>query len=170
MNDLAQQLSRIDLCAGLTRPELFRLLEAGRVETWPSNSVIMEEGSSGPRLVILLEGEVKVYKSKQLMAELGPGTVLGEMSLLRDAPRSASVVAHTELRLFAIDRRTFEEMAGDGDPAALKLGLSMARVLARRVADLNLKVVELLGQGQQDDQGETDDVVLRPRILRAGRG
>ncbi|MFT6144110.1 MAG: CRP-like cAMP-binding protein [Myxococcota bacterium] len=116
------------------------------MENWPSDSIIMEEGTSGPRLVILLEGKVSVRKrgadaEGQVIAELGPGAVLGEMSLLTDQPRSASVHALTSLRLFAIDRRNFEEMARDADPAALKVGLAISRVLAQRVATLNQRLV-----------------------------
>ena len=153
MATMLDQLSRTPLCRGLERVELSRLVEAGRIEVWPKGSVIMEEGSSGPRLVILLEGNVTIHKRDannrgQLIAELGPGAVLGEMSLLRDAPRSASVHAKTTLRLFAIDRRNFEEMARDGDPAALKIGLAIAKVLARRVEELNRRVMALLEANQ----------------------
>ncbi len=149
MASALDQLARVPLCTGLTRDELTRLVEAGRMENWPVDSVIMEEGSSGPRLVILLEGTVSVRKRSseaegQVIAELGPGAVLGEMSLLTEQPRSASVHALTSLRLFAIDRRNFEEMARDADPAALKVGLAIARVLAERVSSLNQRLVDQL--------------------------
>lgn len=149
MSMTTDQLAKTSLCRDLTTLEISRIVEAGRIEAWPAGSVIMEEGSNGPRLVILLEGTVSVHKRNealrgQFIAELGPGAVLGEMSLLRDAPRSATVRATTALRLFAMDRRNFEEMARDGDPAALKLGVAIARVLAKRVEQLNQRLVDLL--------------------------
>lgn len=148
MTSTLEQLARTSLCRALSREELHRLVEAGRFETWPVNSVIMEEGSSGPRLVILIEGDVAIYKRDdnevtQQIATAGAGAVLGEMSLLREQPRSATVRALSPLRLFAIDRRNFEEMARDGDPAALKVGLAIARVLAARVEALNQRVMAL---------------------------
>ena len=147
MQSALDQLAQVPLCRALSRDELTRLVEAGRLENWPADSVIMEEGTSGPRLVILLDGSVSVRKRSsdkqgQVIAELGPGAVLGEMSLLTDQPRSASVHALSSLRLFAIDRRNFEEMARDADPAALKIGMAIARVLAERVATLNRQLVE----------------------------
>src|SRR5690606_37568487 len=83
-------LAATALCSDLTPDEVARIVEAGRVETWPEGSVIMEEGSTGPRLVILLEGRVRIRKRDEsqrgkLIAEVGPGAILGEMSLLRDA-------------------------------------------------------------------------------------
>lgn len=170
MPSIHEQLAATPLCADLSADEIARVVEAGRVENWPEGSVIMEEGSTGPRLVILLEGTVRIRKRDesqrgQLIAEVGAGAVLGEMSLLRDAPRSASVYAATPLRLFAMDRRNFEEMVADGDPAALKVGLAIARVLARRVEELNTRVVELLAQGESrpplhERYGEISDRVM----------
>ena len=157
MPTLVEQIGRIAVLRTLDRDELSRLLEAGRIEVWPVGSVIMEEGSTGPRMVILLDGRVEVLKRSEtdgeiLLAELGPGAVLGEMSLLTDTPRTATVRAATELRLFAIDRRNFEEMADDADPAALKIGLAIARVLASRLRDLNQRVVSLTGSVATDEK------------------
>jgi CRP/FNR family cyclic AMP-dependent transcriptional regulator len=151
MSTIYEQLAATPLCRTLDASEVARVVEAGRVENWPAGSVIMEEGSSGPRLVILLEGTVHILKRDeaqrgQRIAEVGPGAVLGEMSLLLDAPRTASVHAATPLRLFAMDRRNYEEMVADGDPAALKVGMAIARVLALRVEELNKRVVELVSR------------------------
>lgn len=147
--DIAQLLGDTALCKGLSRPELLRVAESGRVERWPQGSVVMEEGTAGPRVVVLLEGMVQVLKrdeegNEQELARVGPGAVLGEMSLIESAPRSATVRALMPLRVFAMDRGTFSEMVEDGDPAALKMGLAIARVLSRRVTALNHKMVELL--------------------------
>ncbi len=151
MPSIHEQLASTSLCKDLSTDEIARIVEAGRVEQWPRGSVIMEEGSKGPRLVILLDRDVRVQKhvsddQQQLIASLGPGAVLGEMSLLTDAPRCATVVASSPLRIFAMDRRNFEEMVGDGDPAALKVGMAIARVLALRVDELNVRVVDLLSR------------------------
>lgn len=149
--DIAQLLGDTTLCGGLTRPELLRVAESGRVERWPLGSVVMEEGTAGPRVVVLLEGIVQVLKRdeeglERELARVGPGGVLGEMSLIEAAPRSATVRALEPLRVFAMDRSTFNDMVEDGDPAALKMGLAIARVLSRRVTALNQKMVELLGE------------------------
>jgi len=118
-------------------------------EHWPEGSVVMEEGTQGPRVVVLLDGRVQIFKrgddgQERKIAEVGPGGVLGEVSLLHDRPRSATVRAAEPLRVFAMDRSTFQEMVEDGDPAALKMGLAIARVLSSRVVALNDKVVDLL--------------------------
>jgi len=150
-DDLPSQLGATALCQGLTRSELVRVAESGRVEHWPEGSVVMEEGTQGPRVVVLLDGRVQILKRsddgrERKIAEVGPGGVLGEVGLLHDRPRSATVRASEPLRVFAMDRSTFQEMVEDGDPAALKMGLAIARVLSSRVVALNDKVVDLLEQ------------------------
>jgi len=151
MDDLARLLGATALCRGLSRAELLRVAEAGRVERWPRGATVMEEGAQGPRVVVLLEGRVDVVKrdadgQDRVLAEVGAGGVLGEMALLHDEPRSATVRAAESLRVFAIDRHTFQEMIEDGDPAALKMGFAIARVLAGRVLALNDKIVDLLAR------------------------
>ena len=81
---------------------------------------------------------------------LGPGEVLGEMSLLLDLPRTATVRATTALRVFAMNRSSFEQMVADHDPAAMRLGLELAKVLAERLLSLNDRVLELLTSGPVD--------------------
>lgn len=147
--DLVGALAQIQLCAELEQDELQRLAAAGRVERWSEQALVMEEGEHGPRLAILLEGHVMVRKRDETgtvhrIGEVGPGGVLGEISLLTGTQRSATVVALGNLKIFAIDRSTFEAMVADGDPAVLKLGLAIARVLAQRLCSVNDRVVELL--------------------------
>jgi CRP-like cAMP-binding protein len=134
---------------GLTPEEVGRIVDVGRVEYWQAEARVLEEGSQGPRLMVLLEGTVEVLRSDtsgtgRVIAQLGPGEILGEMSLLLDLPRTATVRALTALRVFAMDRTAFEKMVQSGDPAVLKLGLELSKMLALRVMRLNERVVHLL--------------------------
>ncbi len=153
---LVLQLKETALCKGLDDDEVERLAAAGRVEFWPSGAVVMEEGEDGPRLVCLIEGTVVVEKSDtsgqtHVIGQAGPGAVLGEMSLLTGTRRTATVRATSSLRIFAIDKTTYEGMVEDGDPAALKLGISIATVLAHRLVVLNTRFVEVLEELRGED-------------------
>lgn len=148
-------LADLPLFRGFDDDELERLMLAGRVERWSSGSVLMEEGDAGPRLIVILEGRVAVLKSdgaggEHVLSEVEAGSVLGEMSLLTAAPRTASVRAVEGLRVFAMDQTVFDGMIADGDPAAMKLGLAIARVLAHRLERLNQRLVELLEEEESD--------------------
>jgi len=140
----------------LSADELGRIVDMGRVEYWQRDALVLEEGAQGPRLMVLLEGQVEVLRRdaggvQHTIARLGPGEILGEMSLLLDLPRTATVRALTELRVFAMDRAAFEKMVESGDPAVLKFGLELSRVLANRVVRLNERVVELLAASESGE-------------------
>ncbi len=133
----------------LTEGELSRIVEVGRVEYWQEGSLVLEEGSYGPRMMVLLNGTVEILRRdpsgvQRQITELGPGEILGEMSLLLDMPRTATVRAITELRVFAMDRAAFQQLVDSGDPAVLKFGLQLSKVMAIRLMRLNDRVVDLL--------------------------
>jgi CRP-like cAMP-binding protein len=144
-----QQLAKTPMFRDLSEDEVTRIVDVGRVEYWQEGKLVLEEGSSGPRMMVLLEGTVEILRRdptgvQRQIAELGPGEILGEMSLLLDMSRTATVRAKTALRVFAMDRAAFQDLIDAGDPAAFKFSLQLSRVMATRVIRLNDKVVKLL--------------------------
>ena len=79
-----------------------------------AGDIIIEEGTKGSSAYIILSGAVEVVKKsgeKEItMATLGQGQVFGEMGLIEDRPRSATVKAVTEIRVRRIDREDFNEL------------------------------------------------------------
>lgn len=149
MREIEQALRGVRLFESLSDEELRRLVEVGRVEYWREGAPILEEGAYGPRMMTILDGRVEVLRRdesgiQRRITELGAGEILGEMSLLLDLPRTATVRALEPLRAFAMDRAAFNERVEAGDTAVLKLGLQISRVLARRLIHLNDRMVELL--------------------------
>jgi CRP-like cAMP-binding protein len=150
-NELLETLKAIPMFAPLGDADLERLVEVGRVEYWQEGALILEEGAVGPRMMVILDGLVEVLRRdrsgiQRAIAELGRGEILGEMSLLLDLPRTATVRSLGPLRVFAMDRGAFQELVEAGDAPTLKLGLALSKVLAQRLMRLNDRVLELLGQ------------------------
>jgi MFS family permease len=73
----------------------------------PSGGVVMSEGEAGDRVYVLSQGTVGVDKGGVRVAELGPGDYFGEIALLRDVPRTATVIALEEVDLLALERDVF---------------------------------------------------------------
>jgi MFS family permease len=84
---------------GLAHAMLPLHVEAGRE--------IVREGEAGDRFYVIASGEVEVVKGDQVINEEGPGEFFGEISLLRDVPRTATVRAKTDVELRALERDDF---------------------------------------------------------------
>jgi len=155
--DAVDTLAESELLESLSRAEVERLFAVGRIEHWKDRAILLEEGSFGPRMMVLLDGQVEVLRRDEAgverpIARLGPGDVLGEMSLLLELPRTATVRALSDLRVFAMDRQAFLEMVDQSEPAVLKLGLELSRVLATRLTRLNDRVLTLLAENDDMKQ------------------
>jgi predicted MFS family arabinose efflux permease len=72
-----------------------------------AGDVVISQGAVGDRFYVIGSGEVEVDVSDRAVRRLGPGESFGEVALLRDVPRTAAVVAVTDLELFAVGRDAF---------------------------------------------------------------
>ena len=89
-------------------------------------TIIFEEGSQADRFYIVAEGAVEVWKDytlpeKDLLAVHEPGHLFGEMALIDELPRSATVLAKQPTRLFYIDREDFQSIIQDNSEIAISI-------------------------------------------------
>ncbi|TML72839.1 MAG: MFS transporter [Actinobacteria bacterium] len=102
-------LRSIPIFAPLALPELERLAQAARELRIAGGSSVFEEGEAGDRFFAIAEGRAAVESRGARLRELGAGDFFGEIALLRDVPRTATVRALTALRLVALERPMFLE-------------------------------------------------------------
>lgn len=161
-DDLQTTLSTLELFSDLDVASRERIAALGRIEHWRDGALILEEGAPHPRMMVILEGRASILRRdgagvQQSIASLGPGEVLGEVGLLIDLPKTAAVQAEGSLVGFVVDRAAFAAQVALDDPAALRLGIALSRVLARRLVRFNERVGELL----------SEDASLRRRLGEA---
>ncbi len=95
-------------------------------------TMIVREGDPGDRFYIVAEGRVEVSQDGVVLSELEPGGYFGEISLIRDVPRTATVTASTSVVLYALDREDFLA-AVTGHPQAAE---AAETVMSARLAGL----------------------------------
>jgi small-conductance mechanosensitive channel/CRP-like cAMP-binding protein len=114
-------LGRLDLFAGLSEPDLRRLASAARDQLFGHGERIVREGEPGRSLFVIASGQVAVLSgpTQHEVAALDAGNYFGEMSLLTGEPRSATVAARGDCRVFEIDADTFRGVA-EANPLVLE--------------------------------------------------
>ncbi len=171
-----QFLQRVPFLEGLGEAELEALVGDGQVRSFPKSTLLMNEGDDTSSLFILLEGKVKVFLSDEdgkevILSILGPGDHVGEIALLDDQPRSASVMTMLRSRFLVLSRDRVRRCLLDNPELALRSirGLTRrVRVLTDTVRNLALnkvygRVVATLMQ-LSDVHGADGERVLRERL------
>jgi CRP-like cAMP-binding protein len=104
-------LAQVDLLAGLSEQELQLVAEAGTTFRHPPGQVVVQAGSPGPGLRLVLDGSAEVEVGGASRGRLGPGAYFGEISLMDNEPASATVTAGPDgLRTFALSPASFMQL------------------------------------------------------------
>ena len=140
----ADALARIPLFEGIPRSEITRLLGHLHEKSFPAGTNILIAEQPGEAVYVIVTGSVKVHAvrpdgTEVVLAVLGAGEVLGEMSAADSLGRSASVVTLEETDLLWMDRRTFRASVDSSTLLARNLG----EVLSRRVRLANARLISL---------------------------
>ena len=121
-----ERLQQVPLFAGLSKKHLREVGSLATMVDRPAGSVLAKEGQPGHEFFVVLEGEVEVKRGDEVIATRGPGTALGEIALLDDRPRTASLVAKTPVLVDVIGQREFKTLLNDVPEVAAALKQTMA--------------------------------------------
>ena len=125
-------LHSIPLFSRLGRREIERLGQLVDEIDVPAGQVLMRQGDQGSEMFVLAFGRVRVERDGQMLAERGPGDVIGEIALLSEGPRTATVTTVDPARLFVVAHREFHALM-DEMPS---IRLAVLDALAHRLRNL----------------------------------
>jgi len=127
-------IRQVDIFAELDPKSIELLVTRSRVLSFRKNSILMTEGETGESMYIIESGSVKIFISDEQGGELtlfveGPGSYIGEISLLDDEPRTASAVTLENTRVLIISKSVFFECVALNPEIAFRI----IRVLTQRL-------------------------------------
>ena len=91
-----------------------------------AGSLLVDQGQTGREAFVILDGTVTVKRNGRKVAALGPGSIVGELSLLDHGPRTATAICDTDCTLFVISQRHFLAVVDDVPTLSHKLLASLA--------------------------------------------
>lgn len=129
------QLGRMWLFSACTKRDLQTIGRTSDEVDVAAGKTLTEEGRAGHEFYLILDGKASVRRKGKKVATLGPGQYFGELSLLDRGPRSATVVADTDMRLLVVGQREFNGVLDEVPGLAHKL----LRTMASRLRDSDAK-------------------------------
>ena len=128
--DTAEALSRVPLLSGLDSKELERLASSFTERAFPAGTVVVKQGDErGIGFFVITDGTARVSADGQSLDVLGPGDHFGEIALIGDRVRTATVTAETDLLTLVTSVWEFRGFVKNDPDVAWKLLEHLARLL-----------------------------------------
>jgi hypothetical protein len=147
-------LAKIPMFRYLAYNELLKVFAEMTQVPVPKGETIIEEGSEGDDMFVVVGGKVKVHSGDTFIAALETGDHFGEMSLVDKAPRSASITAVEETVLLRLTRGDFFEMIRKEGDTAKKILWNFLQVLTQRLRQTNVELKDARESVEVEDYDE----------------
>jgi CRP-like cAMP-binding protein len=128
-----EMLQAVSLFSSMRRKDLESLAQLADTIDLPAGKTLMREGDHGGEMFVVVTGSVEVDRGGRRVAQLGPGEAIGEMALLSEGPRNATVTTLEPTTVIAIQHREFHTLMED----SAELRTCILDNLAKRVRILD---------------------------------
>ncbi len=125
--EAAELLGRVPLFSGLDPRELETIARTVHERTFSQGDAVAEEGHSGVGFFVIRDGEARVTVGGNEVRRLGPGDYFGEIALISEGARTATVTAETQLRCYGLTPWEFRPLVQTNAGIAWKLLQALAK-------------------------------------------
>ena len=129
MSAAAATLKRVPLFAGLDDKEINRIAKSMRERRFRAGETLLEQGASGVGFFVIEEGEADVTVEGEPKGTVGPGDYFGEIALLSDSARTATLTAKSDMLCYGMTSWEFKPLVQSNSDLAWKLLTAMAAKL-----------------------------------------
>src|SRR5687767_14286295 len=134
MDRKTQALSEVALFAGCSRRQLDQIARLADEVEVPAGTVLTRQGRPGREAYVVRSGGLDVVSNGRSISSVGPGEMAGEIALLDDGPRTATLVASADSRIFVFDPIAFATVIDHVPSVARALTVTLARRLRESLA------------------------------------
>ena len=120
-------LGRVPIFEGLDKRELERIAGSMKQRTFRAGDIVTTEGQGGVGFFVIEDGEARVTVHGSERRRLGPGDYFGEVALLNDSPRTATITAETDLRCYGMTSWDFKPLVETHGSIAWKMLQAMSK-------------------------------------------
>ena len=130
--ELQEQLAQVPLTAGLPANVRRRLADVGMVRRYEAGESIVREGETGTALYIILDGRARVEQEGRVLGEMKTGDFFGELALIEEHRRSATVIAEDSTQCVLYPAWEFTSLLAEHPEVAVPIMTELIRRLHRR--------------------------------------
>ncbi|HEC29493.1 MAG TPA: Crp/Fnr family transcriptional regulator [Gammaproteobacteria bacterium] len=160
-------LKKIPIFADLKDKEVKSIASHAVNKTFPKNSIIINEGDDTNSMYVILSGKIKVFLSNEdgkevILTMMGPGEYFGELAILDQAPRSASIMTMEPCKFSIISKNDFDKSLVDHPEIARTVITELTRMVRRLTDNIrNLALMDVYGRVAKTllDMAEDEDGV-----------
>lgn len=146
-------LKQVSLFSDLSARALGKVVSIMHVKHYAKNDIVFNEGQEGKVFYIVKSGEVAVTKGNRVVFKLGPGSFFGEMALLEEMPRTATIVAGMPTELYLIYKIKFDEMIDYNPGVGVRIVRALASILSERLRETMENQPAEVSQGNTSCKG-----------------
>jgi CRP/FNR family cyclic AMP-dependent transcriptional regulator len=128
-SEVIRHFQSIPLFSSVSKRGVRQIVAAGTEIDVPAGKELVREGEIGRHLYVIVWGTATVWKNGRRMSELGPGDFFGELAFLDGAPRTATVIARSDMRVIILGPREMDLII-EREPIIAK---RLLEVMAKRV-------------------------------------
>ena len=129
-------LKSVDLFSRIPGEDLAQVASIAQEITFEQGDTIIQEGEMGDSLFLMIEGQVLVHRQGKEITKLGERESFGEMALLDNEPRSASVTATTDVTCLKVERDDFYDLMSE----KIEIAHGIIRTLTHRLREADQKL------------------------------
>jgi len=129
-------LKSVDLFSKIPGEDLAQIAGISQEVNFENGELILQEGEMGDSMYLIVDGQVMIHRMGQQLTELGEREAFGEMAILDNEPRSASVTAAKDVTCLKVEREDFYELMSE----KIEIAYGIIRVLTSRLRDANDKL------------------------------